>query len=301
MKLVRPSPANDDVFVSSNVVEDEEIWDDGEAYAKGDRVRPTSSGSDSHRLFESAADGNVGNDPLEIDSTHWLDAGFTNRWTLFDQVLQSQTTNEDSIEVERLAPGRIDTVAALNISAASAQVVMTDDLDGVVYDRTISLVSTDGIDNWAAYFREGIERRRNLILDDLPPYANTTLSVTLSAPDEIAACGVLLIGRSIKIGGTQWGATVGIDDYSRKGRDDFGNIRPLERAYSDRASFTLNVPKTRVDAVKALLTDYRATPILYIGHASYASTAVFGFWKSFDLQIAFPDISYCSLDVEGLV
>jgi DUF438 domain-containing protein len=77
---------------------------------------------------------------------------------------------------------------------------------------------------------------------------------------------------------------VGIQDYSRKERDIFGEYNFIERSYADRANFTMWVENTQLDSVKNILASVRATPTLYIGSDDYTSTAVFGFYKDFDLN-----------------
>ena len=44
----------------------------------------------------------------------------------------------------------------------------------------------------------------------------------------------------------------------------------------------------------------RATPVLWIGSESFESLTVYGFYKEFSIDIAYPTVSYCSLTIEGL-
>ena len=51
----------------------------------------------------------------------------------------------------------------------------------------------------------------------------------------------------------------------------------------------------------ALLADYRATPLVWIGSENaYQSLIVFGYYKDFEIDIAFPTVSYCTLSIEGM-
>lgn len=263
-------------------------------YAMGDRVICATT----HKAYESVIDGNVGQ-PLS-DDTKWLLVGLTNRWAMFDGSIQAQTTNPDEIAVEVLVPGRVDTVALLNIAGSSARVTMTAEVDGLVFDETFSLVSMSGITDWYAWLFEPVERLGDLIVDELPPYAGATLNASISADDETVAIGEMVVGFSKRIGDTQWSPQLGITDFSVKTRDDFGNLTVVERAYLKLGTFNVNVKSAYVDQLEKLLAGYRATPILYIGDPDYSSTAVFGFFKSFNLVISGPDVSLCSLDIEGL-
>lgn len=298
MKLIRPQEIVDTVLTSSNVAENDYVaWSSGTTYALGDHVIVTTP--DEHRIYESLQGTNIGHTP-STSPTWWLDTGATNRWRMFDNSVSAQTTNANSIAVVFAVSGRVDSVALLNISAAEVQITMTDSVEGVVYDRTIDLVSDSGVQDWYAYFFEPIVRISDLTVSDLPPYADASVAVTLSDSGATVACGECVLGLSKEIGDTQYGARVGIQDYSIKTTDDFGNFTILERAYARRADFTVFVAAGFVDALQTLLASLRATPIVYVGSDEYASTIVFGFFKDFSIAIAYPGVSVCNIEIEGL-
>lgn len=296
MKIVRPVVVTETVLTSSNVAETEAAWSAVTAYSIGNAVRRTIDGI--HIRFV-ALTANTNKVP-EDNPADWQNEGATNRYEMFDSSVQSQTENADSIAVQLAIPGRIDTLALLNVEGLTAQVTLTDAVDGVIYDEEYSLVSTLGINDWAAYFREPIVRKDELILTDLPPYANPTLNVTIEDLGATAKCGVLLPGYSREIGETLIGPQLGIVDYSIKQTDDFGEITVVERPYSDTAEFQVLVENTFVDALKKLLTDLRATPILYLGSPDYTSMAVYGFFREFNIEVAYPTHSLTTISLEGL-
>lgn len=299
MKLVRLIDVDDAVLVSSSVPEtDYTPWSNATTYAAEARVRVVAANV--HLVFESADDGNVGHDPLTDDGTWWLEVGATNRWAMFDGAVQSQTTHADSIDVDLLVPGRADVLALLNVSGATAQVTMTAPGAGTVFDQTYSLVSTSGIADWYAYFFEPIARLSDLPPITLPPYAGATLSVTVSETGATVGVGALVFGLARDLGGTQWGAQLGITDYSVKQADEFGNLTVLERAYSKTANFTVNVDAGFVDTLLTQLAEYRAKPALWIGDEGYASSVIYGFFKDFNVEIAYPTVSVCTLELESL-
>lgn len=299
MKIVRPIAVTDAVLASSNVPETEyPTWSNSTTYALGARVLRLSTNI--HRVYESAVASNVGHDPLTDTAGNWTLVGSNNRWSMFDQVVQSQTTHADSIAVTLSLTSRTDTVALLNVDATSARVVMTDAVEGVVYDQTEGLVSSSGITDYFAYFFEPIARKSDVVFEGLPPYANAQVAVTLSETGQTVACGALIVGLSKDLGGTQYGASLGIVDYSVKQQDSFGNYSIVERAFSRKASFSVVVENGVVDQLMTLLSGYRATPILYLGSSSFAASAVFGFYKDFSTVISFPDVSILSIELEGL-
>jgi hypothetical protein len=295
MRLVRPVEVDSSVLISTNAV-DESSWSSGTTYGQFDVVRGPAPYD--KLAYESVQAGNL-NHPV-TDQAWWLAFGSSNKWRMFDQSPQSQTTRADNIDVTLTPGARIDTLALQNVSAASVQVTMTDLVEGVVYDETFAMISDSGITDWWAYFFEPIVRVTELQVEDLPPYATATLDVTLTATGETVACGLCVIGLSRDIGKTQWGAGVGIQDYSVKQVDDFGNATVVQRAYSKRANFSMLVPWGQVDQLQVLLASYRATPTLYIGDPDYTSTAVYGYFRDFNMEIAYPDVSLCTLEIEGL-
>lgn len=299
MRLIRPMTVNDAALSSSNVVEtDYTAWASGTTYAQGTRVRVVSTNV--HKVFESVQGSNTNHNPLTDDGTWWLLVGATDRWRMFDGSVNSQTSNADSIDVQILGAGRIDAVALLNISAATARIKVTDPVDGVVYDTTFSLNSSSGITDWYSYFFEPIARAADLVVTDLPHYSDPTVEIVLTDTGATVLCGECVLGQQRTFGETQYGASVGIQDYSIKQADDFGNFTIVERSFSKRANFTVNIDAGLVDQLQTLLAAYRATPIVYVGSDLYGATAVYGFYKDFQIEITYPEVSVVTIEIEGL-
>lgn len=298
MRIVQPIAINDAALLSTNVAEVlYPNWDAGYVYSLGARVHIV--GPDLHEVYESLTDGNVGNAP-STSPDKWIYVSATNPWLMFDQSVTSQTVYPDEIQVSIQTTGRVPCLALLNVSASAVHVTMTDAVDGVVFDQTYSLVSDSGIDDWYDYFFEPIERLQDLVVLDMPLYASPIIDVTLSAAGEDVKCGALVLGPQTNVGDTQYGPTVGIQDFSRKERDDFGNYSIVERAFSKRGSFAVVVDAVRVDTLQQFLATLRATPTLYLGTDIYASTAIYGFYIDSQIQIAYPTESILDIEIEGL-
>jgi hypothetical protein len=297
-KIVQPITINDGALLASNVSETlYPPYDAGFVFAKGDRVSVI--GPDIHEVYESLLDGNVGNTPAS-SPTKWIYVSTTNPWLMFDKSVTSQTTNSDSIDVSLQTYGRNPCLTLLNLSAAEVRVQMVDDLDGTVYDKTFSLVSDSGIDDWYSYFFEPVVRLQDLTVLDMPAYAAPIVNVRLSALGEQVKCGALLLGPFTNVGETELGATVGIQDFSVKQQDDFGNYTIVQRAFRKRATFTVIIDGVRVDTLEQFLASLRATPTIYIGSDIYASTAIYGFYKDHQIEIAYAKESVLSIEIEGL-
>ena len=111
----------------------------------------------------------------------------------------------------------------------------------------------------------------------------------------------LIFGSVRSIGlGVQQGVRLGIQDYSRKERNEWGDTVLVQRAFAKRVSFQMLVENRELDNTFRLLSELRATPCLWLGSDRLNSLAVFGFYSNFEINIAYATHSDCTIDVEGL-
>lgn len=136
----------------------------------------------------------------------------------------------------------------------------------------------------------------------MPVYEAGIITVTMTRdnPADLVSCGALLFGRQFTIGETEHGADIGIIDYSRKETDQFGVTSVVERAFAKRMTARVVMPTSAIDDVARNLAALRASPVLWIGSESFESLTVYGFYKEFSIDLAYPTVSYCSLTIEGL-
>ena len=300
LKVIPPLSITDSNLTSSNVPEtDYGAWSSGTTYVIGDRVILTST----HKVYESLQNSNLNKNPATDTSNppYWIEVSPTNRWKMFDTSNSTQTINANSIVVT-ITPGKvINAVALLNVDGTSIRVKVTDPTDGVVYDNTVSLNYNGNINNWYNYFFDPIMRKKNVVLTDLPAYGTAAVEITITYTGNTAKCGVCVLGNVNYIGeGIELGASVGIQDYSRKEKNDFGDYVLVQRSYSKRARFSMAVLNDQIDALQDLLVDLRTTPCVWIGDDRYQSTIIYGFYKDFDIVIAYHLVSDCNIEIEGL-
>ncbi len=293
MKMLRPLTITDALLTSSSVAEaDFAVWSAATTYAVGDKVIKA------HRIWQSVVASNLNHAPDTSGVSYWVDVGPTNRWAMFDTTVGTKTTATDSLSVT-LTPGRIDSIAVLTATCAEVEIAVQVGSE-TVYSRTESMIDSGVIIDWFGYFFDEPVPRSDLVLTDLPVYGEGVLTVTLSGSGAIA-CGALIVGRQAEIGNVLQSPTVGIIDFSSITRDDFGNPTLVKRSFSKRCDVKLALTRAQVDYVYALLADYRATPMVWIGgENAYQSLIVFGYYKDFEIDIAFPTLSYCTLSIEGM-
>lgn len=300
MQLIKPVTVTDTVLVSSNVPENDYAeWAVGTTYDTGDRVIVLSN----HSVYESLIDTNLGNNPVTDDGTKWLRLGATNRWKAFDQKIGDRVTNTTSIQyVLSEANSNVTAIAIFGLAGISANVTVTDDVEGEVYNETISLIDNRNIVDWYTYFFEEQVQRQEAQFLDIPPYLASDVQVTVTAnTGETAQLGQLVLGFLSNLGLTTYGTAISIEDFSRKETDAFGNFIVVERAFAQLADFDVRFPTNTARKVQRTLAQFRATPIVYIGSddVSYGTT-IYGFYRRFDLTLEGPSLSFGAIEVEGL-
>ena len=298
MKIVVPVPITDARLSSSSLVEDEyPLWDIAQAYVIGDRVIYVAV--DIHNIYEAVAT-STAVDPYSDTGTYWVKVGSTNKYKMFDASVASQSVDSGTINVTVRLNEPIDTIAFIGTDATSVTVTITDPVAGVVYNAATSLVDPAGIDDWYEYFYEAPQRKVDSMLTNLPRYGGAAIRVVLSSPSGLVGCAEMVFGRAKEIGWTQYGAKVGIVDYSVKAINVFGEYALVKRAFHKTADFTVFIEPTAVDGLQALLASYRSDPVVYVGDDSFGSTIIYGFYRDFNVDIAYPSYSVCSITIEGL-
>lgn len=295
MKLLRPFTVTAANLIS-NIAETGTEYAVSATYALAEVVIETVGTAASHHSYESLVVNNVGN--ALTDTTKWLDLGPTNKFAMFDTANGTSTTGA-SIDVTVAVTGRADGLALLGLSATSVAVTMTAGAYGTVYSQTFSLQSDSAVDSWYDYFSEEIVYKTDLVLIDLPLYTDPQINVIITGNTTVS-CGTMSLGQTRDLGAAVYGARAGIQDYSKKDVDAFGNYTIVPRAFAKRTSLKLVTDNAQIDELHAMLASYRTTPAVWIGTDDYACTWVFGFYKDFAVEIAQLQKSYITLEIEGL-
>lgn len=269
LRVLQPQTVTEAMLVASNVSEnDYPAWASGATYALGARVIAA------HRIYESAAAGNVGNDPA-AGSTAWINLGPTNRWAMFDEALGSLTERSGNIAVVIDPVDAVNAIALLDVTGSTVRVQASG------YDRTLSVPSSPGMVTFL----------------DLPDITGA-ITVTVNGSGTISV-GTLLMGHLVGLGVTEASPTAAITDYSRKETDDFGDVTVVERAWAKRMAVRALLRSDAVDAVANRIASVRARPCLWIGEASLEALSIYGFFKDFSIEVG-ENVSTLSLSVEGL-
>lgn len=256
-----------------------------------------------------AAAPNVAHDPatdLLLDTPiWWKEVSATNRWKAFDTKVGSQTSQATSITFQITAGEVFDSIAFLNLDAVSVRMVLTDPVDGVVYDETVDLLrvvadTLAGIYDWYTYFFSSYFLISDVTVFDIPPYLNAVLDITITYTGGTAKVGGIIIGLETILGTTRRRPSIGITDYSKKTVDENGVYTIERRDFSKKMSLDVMIPNTSLDNVQNLLAYYRSTLLVWVGSKDYSSLIVYGFYKDFTIVVPYPNFSECNIEIEGL-
>jgi hypothetical protein len=301
MKVIKPITVTDAILASSTIPEPdtgETAWTAG-TYTLGTRRILTST----HKIYEVVADPSTSDNPLDgIAATPatWIEVQPTNRWAMFDNV-NSTVSTSDNLTVS-LTPGKVAAgLAAFGVSAESVNITCVSASAGEVYNRNIGMLNNDAVSDWYTYFFEPIISIDQFILTDIPAYSDLTTTITLSGTNN--KIGTLVVGNVIDLGvalyGTNWQGL----DFSKKERDQFGNVVLSQGRTADRLDYNIHTDKGRFGYVKQQLRLLTGVPSVWIGNPYDVNdgTAVFGYYVDNQINISNPSKLDVSITVESFI
>lgn len=211
----------------------------------------------------------------------WRCEGAAERYKMLDFSAATQSSYGASGSFV-IAGDIVDSMVFLNVTGATSITVN-------------AVVTATGVNVYSKTF--DMTLKTDLVLMDIP---SGSLTITVTLAGTAVKIGNCFWGKQTDIGGTQYGASASINDYSTQSTDIYGNTALLRRVYSKRLSVNLMIPNANVDKVFMYLADNRTTPMVWVGDDNYGTLAVYGVYKDFAINIAYPDYSSCSLTIEGL-
>jgi hypothetical protein len=264
-------------------------------YALGDTVIDATA----HKVYESLAAANTGN--ALADDTKWLHTGTTNKWAMFD-FDRSIGTSQASPLVVSFNPGqRIDSIAILGVVGTGVQVTMEVSAS-VVYTYTASMTGRETL-SWSDYFFGDFDQKPSLLLTDLPPFSNATVTVTITG--QAVSCGACVVGRAINIGEVQYGATNDALNFSKIERDEFGNGTLNRRKIVPKTNQTLFFEKAMTNKVIAVRKALNAAPAVWsglvdTGDGYFDALLILGIYKQFEVDLKEPSHAILNLELEEM-
>lgn len=229
----------------------------------------------------------------------WVRIGKINRWRMFSEFIAEQTVIASPLVVEIDTSPTANAVALFGVDAAQVEVVAYS--GGVETARIVKpLTNVFEVADWYEYFSQPIVRVEEGVILNLPSYGTDRLVITLTSDGTPVALGKLVIGETVRIGNTALNFGAGIEDFSRKERDEFGGYQIVERRFARRAEFGVFIEAVRVPSVLRHLAAVRAKPTVYIGDPETPESIVIGFYKDAWAVRQTHNLSEMTLEIEGL-
>lgn len=281
-------------LIYSNVPMVEPPYDAAVTYAKDVLVRDPVT----HVVYQSLIDANKGK--LLTDEASWNARGKTNRWAMFDEYNNTQTTNPEEIVVVLSPQSICEGLYLGNVDADEIELVVVDQSDGKVYSEVISLVTASGSSSYYDWCFRPADRADYYFTVAMPPYAAALVTVVLRKAGGVAKCGMAAIGLVDDFGPSLYGLSASGKDFSSTTFNFDGTSKTQLRDYAKQMNVDVQVNNGEIDYIQRKLFQLRQRPIVWIG-GPYGATAVFGRYVSFDIVIPGLLKSDMSLQIEGSV
>lgn len=300
MKLIRPNTFTPAMLTSSTATEAHAAYSAGTTYAAGVRVVYTTATGTS--IYESLQGSNTNRQP-DLNPTWWARIGPSNKWAMFDEQVSTATTDASTLTAV-FSTGIIDALAVVGIDAEMVTLTVRDGAGGpIVYQRSASVTGGQVADWYEYFFSDPTVRKTLAVFYDIPPFASSVATLTVTSGGTVSL-GMVTFGRIAEVGDTGFGAQAGITDYSRKETDEFGTATFVRRAFAKKLTTAVQVHSLQVNRVQRMLSDLRATPVLWIGTDAPEFSeplTVYGFYRDFYCAIDHPTVALYQLEIEGLI
>lgn len=238
-----------------------------------------------HRIYQSAKDGNLGNDPTlpanQFDAagtvTWWIDAGPTNLFAMFDSLVSSQSTGASPFTIT-LTPGYLNGFALFGLDADDLTVTVKDAPGGnLLYSYDAPLEGSAPSDYYE-YFFDRFKPQTQFIASGIDPYNNAEITLTLTKGSGLAKIGMFAIGDMRPIGAPLRGASVEPVDYSSITTDVFGNTTVIKRNNATGLVISCKMDIEDADSVLDTVKELLGVPVVVVGSSAtmYEALTVFG-------------------------
>lgn len=301
MKAIIPVTITDSILTASSLLEnDYPEWAAATNYTAGARVIRLTT----HRIYESitgGVDATLPEDATGGATPKWLDYAPTNRWAMFDQEIGSYSIATNEIALT-LSVGAINAVSFVDFTASAIRVTQTNG-GATIYEGYFDDFDSAAFYDIYDFFILDFQQVKVATFTDLSDaYFSSELSVIFYGAS--ISVGALIVGASKELGSAEYGASVGIIDYSRKDTNEFGRIEITPRRYVSTVEAKLVIDSGATASTYKTLALLRTTPCVWLlveGSDYTEITTVYGFYKDFSIDIAYPSVTFCTLTIEGLV
>lgn len=299
MYILKPIDLVPSDISSTNVaVNDFAAWNSATSYTVGTKVIRTTT----NRIYRNQIAGINATIP-EADSARWADEGYVNAYKMIDSQSSTQTVRALDISFTVNSGDAISSMAFVNIAGEELTITATNNGAETIYSKTISLESVNITSIFEWFTEPFVQKSEHFEIDFPELYTNPIINISLSSQAGDCKLGRVILSKAYEIGQLQYGAAIGIKDYSVK-TTDANNIVSLTKKDNVKIlSFKLIIGQNETNRINKLLRDLLSIPCVFIGYGGegYDYTLAHGFYQNFRVVLQLPEINYCELDIEELI
>jgi len=280
-------------------------WNGATTYEAGGRVYAAST----HRVYESVKDGNFNKDPTDVSNqfnaagvtTWWIDIGPTNRYSMFDALISTQTAAPGPLVVT-LRPGAFNGLAIFGLDADDLDILVVNTSTGeTIYTYSAPLEGSMPADYYE-YFFDPFKPQTKFIATDIEPYSTSEIRITLSKASGNALVGMIALGDLRPLGAPLRGASVEPVSYSYVSTDAFGNTTIRKRSSATGLAIQAKMDLEDANTVLGTVQELLDVPVVVVGSTEpgYEALTVFGLLSA---RLQYDDYGSPTLNatVKGLI
>ena len=233
-------------------------------------------------------------------SDGWLDTGYTNRFKMFDSLLTTKTSSTSPIIVTVVPNTTINALSFFKVIALSIRVQITYQ-SSIVFDQTYDMDGTIVSSSWEWFFAKSIYKE-TLVISDLPPYYNPTITFTITNSETVDV-GSFMLGSVSTYGKTQYGTGFGVRSYSTVIEDTFGNSTFIQRGNAKLLNVELLLKDYEIEGFNQLMERNINIPCIYQASDDddYQFLNTYGYFPNFDAVIPNYDSATSTIQIRGLL
>lgn len=294
MIIIIPKTITNAMITANTAVNADADYVPATTYAAGAKV------TYNNFIYLSLQNANTGNQPdLTASAAWWSLVGASNKWAMFDDEVQTQSTASNTLSTT-IRASYVNAISCVNITASSVDIEVKKGAT-VVYTKTIDLFDYSLIVDWATYFFSEHDFQTEFSLTDLPSLPDVDIKITVNKPSSTVGIGKIIVGAQLDVGLEEYNLKREGIDYTQANFDPFGKLSLTKRSYARKYSTTAIMENAKFDYVSKKLDSIASVPVLCIGGNGFKSSLTVYGLVTYSIILEHLQVSRVSIDVRGLI
>lgn len=234
------------------------------------------------------------------DINTFVHIGAINEKAMIDGFITTQTIKKDGQSLKfsiDTGKSRINCFSLFNIDGEKITITRA---GKTIYEK--SLITKKSSSWWEYFYERGKEYERTIIINIPMLFGEFEVEIT---PNKFGAnLGHFSAGQKMLLGPTELGAEIGVIDYSKKFKNEYGDITIIKGRTARYMNLDVVIDTRAADKISETITKTLGTLTTFIGDekdSGIKSLIVFGFLRDYNIKITSDQTSSMSLNIEGIV